>query len=114
MEDGRERRVRLLAPAAVAVFALLLLAVVLGSGAFSGGGSSDETSSRSSDRSSHRSSGSSRPARRHARATYTVKVGDTLGGIASRNGTTVESIQEFNPQLDPEALTAGKKIRLRE
>ena len=113
MDDGRERNLRLLAPVAVAVFAFLLLVVVLGSGALSGGGSGSDTSvsgSRSAERSARRL-GHSR--RAHGRASYTIKAGDTLALIASRNGTTVERIQELNPQLDPEALTAGQRIRLR-
>ena len=29
-------------------------------------------------------------------------------------GTTVERLQELNPELDAEALVAGQKIKLRE
>jgi LysM repeat protein len=41
-------------------------------------------------------------------------VNDTLSGIAARNGTTVERLQELNPELDPTGLRAGQKIKLRE
>ena len=47
-------------------------------------------------------------------ATYTVKTGDTLGGIAEKTGVSVERLQELNPELDPQALVAGQKIKLRE
>jgi spore germination protein YaaH len=113
MEDGRDRNLRLLAPAAVAVFALLFLIVVLSSGALFGGGS-EEGALDSGDRASDRSSRGERRSGGRSRATYTVKSGDTLASIASRNDTTVERIQELNPQLDPQALTAGQRIRLRE
>ena len=40
--------------------------------------------------------------------------GDTLAGIAEKTGVTVERLQELNPDLDPQALVAGQKIKLRE
>jgi LysM repeat protein len=52
------------------------------------------------------------PARRQP-ATYTVQSGDTLGAIAETTGVTVETLQELNPELDPQALIAGQKIQLR-
>ncbi len=48
------------------------------------------------------------------RATYTVEPGDTLGGIAESTGVPVDTLQELNPELDPQALIAGQKIKLRE
>ena len=44
---------------------------------------------------------------------YTVQVGDTLGGIAQKTGVPLAKIQELNPNVDPHAMTAGQKIRLR-
>jgi LysM repeat protein len=38
---------------------------------------------------------------------YTVKNGDTLGGIAARFGVKVEDIQKANPGVDPNALSIG-------
>ncbi|HLL86231.1 MAG TPA: LysM domain-containing protein [Thermoleophilaceae bacterium] len=113
MEDGREANLRLLAPVAVGIFAILFLIVVLSSGALVGGGSV-ESSSESGDRSSERSSRGERRGRLRGRATYRVKAGDTLGSIASRNDTTIERIEELNSELDPQTLTAGQKIKLRE
>jgi len=113
MEDGREPNLRLLAPAAVAVFTLLLLIVVLSSGALSGGGS-EEASNGSGDRASQSSRRGERRGRGRGRRTYTVSAGDTLASIARRNDTTVDRLQELNPQLDPQTLTAGQKLKLRE
>jgi teichoic acid transport system ATP-binding protein len=45
--------------------------------------------------------------------TYTVKSGDTLGTIAEQTGVSVAELQELNPDLDPQSLTVGDKIRLR-
>jgi LysM repeat protein len=46
--------------------------------------------------------------------TYKVKAGDTLGSIAEKTGIPVEKLQELNPNLDPQSLSTGQKIRLRE
>ncbi|WP_157463765.1 LysM peptidoglycan-binding domain-containing M23 family metallopeptidase [Deinococcus pimensis] len=44
---------------------------------------------------------------------YRVRPGDTLGNIASRNGTTVDAIRAANPRLGPDrALQAGQVIEL--
>ena len=43
---------------------------------------------------------------------YTIESGDTLEGIASDSGTTVEALLELNPELDPVALTVGQRIRV--
>jgi hypothetical protein len=48
------------------------------------------------------------------RRLYTVKPGDTLGGISQKTGLSTERLQELNPKLDPQALAPGQKIRLRE
>ena len=45
--------------------------------------------------------------------TYTVKPGDTLGMIAEQTGVSVAQLQELNPDLDPQSLTVGERIRLR-
>ena len=52
--------------------------------------------------------------RRPARARYTIKTGDTLGAIAVKTGVSVERLEELNPELDPQALVAGQRIKLRE
>ena len=48
------------------------------------------------------------------RRRYTVRTGDTLGGIAEKTGVDVTTLQDLNPGLDPQALVAGQKIKLRE
>lgn len=47
------------------------------------------------------------------RRRYRVKPGDLLETIAARFDTTVERLIELNPDLDPQALTVGQRIRLR-
>jgi LysM repeat protein len=45
-------------------------------------------------------------------ATYRVKSGDTLSGIASRFGTTVRILAELNGISDPARLRVGQVLRL--
>ena len=111
-EQRTSNAARLLAPAALALVTLAFLIILVGS--IGGGGGDNATSSRPA--ASHSRVGS-RPgttplsATRH---TYTVRTGDTLGGIASRTGVPVDKLLELNPQLDPQALVSGQKIKLRE
>ena len=51
---------------------------------------------------------------RPVRATYTVKLNDTLGGISEKTGVPVDRLQTLNPELDPQNLIVGQRIKLRE
>jgi LysM repeat protein len=44
--------------------------------------------------------------------TYTVEAGDSLASIAAASGTTVEELQELNPDVDPQSLRVGQTIQL--
>jgi LysM repeat protein len=48
------------------------------------------------------------------RKTYRVRSGDTLGGIANRMDVPVDRLLELNPDVDPQSLHAGQRLRLRE
>ena len=50
--------------------------------------------------------------RRRAR-TYTVEPGDTPSGIAEKTGVPLEEILALNPELDPQTLAPGTRLRLR-
>jgi LysM repeat protein len=43
---------------------------------------------------------------------YTVESGDTLGSIATKEGTTVARLMQLNPGIDPKALRVGQEIRV--
>ncbi len=45
--------------------------------------------------------------------TYEVKSGDTLGGIALRNGISLEELNQLNPGLNPTTLQIGKVLIIR-
>jgi LysM repeat protein len=51
--------------------------------------------------------------KRQRRRTYTVKAGDTPSGIAEKTGVPLDQILELNPDLDPQSLSPGTKIKLR-
>ena len=47
------------------------------------------------------------------RESYVVESGDTLSSIAEETGTTVEELQRLNPDIDPQILVSGQKLKLR-
>jgi LysM repeat protein len=114
MVDHRRRRrspARLLAPVALLACAGALAAVVFSSPAVDGDeGGTEQTNERTT---TETRAGAERKQRR-TRRNYTVKAGDTLGAIAEKTGVSVERLQALNPELDPQALVAGQKIKLRE
>jgi LysM repeat protein len=68
--------------------------------------------------------GSSQPQRAHlsrragegqhkAPAAYVVQSGDTLISIAHKTGVPVAEIERLNPEVDPQILVSGEKLKLR-
>ena len=109
---GRSSFARLLALLALIAFSVAVAAIVLRSEVVRDddsetAGARDLPAATERDRAQEKK-------RKRTPATYTIKANDTLSGIAEKNGTTVERLQELNPQLDPQGLVAGQKIKLRE
>ncbi len=114
MDDSRGSNLRMLAPVAVGAFAVALLAVLIGSGALFGGDRPDRASTEPPQR---RGGDADRRRDRRERSrptTYTVQAGDTLGSIAEETELSVERLRQLNPELDPQAISTGQRIRLRE
>ena len=44
---------------------------------------------------------------------YVVQPGDTLSAISTETGVTVEELQLLNPDIDPQALASGQRLKLR-
>jgi LysM repeat protein len=44
---------------------------------------------------------------------YVVKAGDTLSGIATQTGVSLTVLEQLNPNITPNALQTGKRLRLR-
>ena len=51
---------------------------------------------------------------RRQRRTYVVEPGDTPSAIAEETGVPLEEILRLNPDLDPQTLSPGQRLRLRE
>jgi LysM repeat protein len=99
----------------LALIAVLIafMAIITSSG---GGGSNSSGTSSSTTPAANTSKTSSKTAARrahHHSRYYTVHAGDTLGGIASKTGVSLDTIQSLNPSVDPSAMTTGQKIRIR-
>jgi len=117
---ARRSPLRFLAPVALVAFGLALLVVVSSTGNDESGNkpsASEQQKDRdlgsSSKKKSKRKSKSSANGTLPTRS-YTVKSGDTLQSISEKTGIPVEKLQELNPQLDPQQLVSGQKIKLRE
>ena len=50
---------------------------------------------------------------RRQRRTYVVEPGDTPSAIAEETGVPLEEILRLNPNLDPQTLSPGQRLRLR-
>jgi LysM repeat protein len=103
---------RFLAPIALVAFAFALYTIVNDArdraGSSSGGVPANTTPAA---KGSKKQSSSKKSAKRK-RKTYVIKSGDTPSGIAEKTGVSVATLQKLNPDLDPQALTVGQRLRL--
>lgn len=102
---------RFLAPVALVAFAVALLMVVQHARDTTGGNPASGVPAKSASPASHSKSGKKAPAKRR-RKTYVVRAGDTPSGIAEKTGVTVEQLVELNPDMDPQTLAPGQRLRL--
>jgi LysM repeat protein len=103
---------RFLAPLALVGFALALFIVVSSSTKDDGGSPGARDGSQPAQSTSSPKDGGGAKKRKRPRS-YTVKAGDTPSGIAEKVNVPLEQILELNPDLDPQTLTPGTKIKLR-
>ncbi len=111
--QGRSTFARLVAPLMLIAFAVAVSAIVLGSGVVGEDGGSETAGTRDLPAATNETTATERQQKRGP-ATYTIKANDTLSAIAEEHGLTVERLEELNPELDPQGLVAGQKIKLRE
>ena len=45
---------------------------------------------------------------------YTVEPGDSLTSIADKTGISINKLTQLNPDLDPQALISGQRVKLRQ
>ncbi len=100
----RRSPARFLAPLALlAALGAVVLVVAAGGSDRHGGSSATTPAAKTGQR-----------ARRRAQPRfYVVRPGDILSVIAERTGVTVARIEELNPNVDPQALGTGQRLRLR-
>jgi LysM repeat protein len=113
-DHGRPRQspARLIAPVAlVASLAAVALVVSSSTGNDDNGGDGGSATRRAEPTAPQEGR---RQPQRPQRTFYRVRLNDTLGLIAERTGVPVEQLEALNPELDPQNLIVGQRIRLRE
>lgn len=95
---------RIVAVTALAIAALVVIVAV--GAALSGGGSG--SGGHGHDGKVHKAA-----EKKQVPATYEVQSGDTLVSIAHHTGVPLRTIEELNPQVDPQILIAGETLKLR-
>ena len=103
---------RLLAPLALVTFALALFIVVSSTTKDDGSTPSARDSGQPAQSTASPDAQGGGKKRKPPRS-YTVKTGDTPSGIAEKVNVPLDQIYELNPDLDPQTLTPGTKIKLR-
>lgn len=114
MEERPRSPARILAPVALVIFAIAVLIVLASAGGSDKSSSKDDDATKSEQRDLRVKKRRSRErSRATSKSVYVVQAGDTLGGIAEKTGVPVEKLQELNPNVDPQALTSGQRLKLR-
>jgi LysM repeat protein len=102
---------RFLAPIALVAFAFALYTIVNDArdtgGSSSGGAPANTTPVKTGSKKQ-----SSKKSAKKKRKTYVVKSGDTPSGIAEKTGVSLEQLEKANPDLDPQLLAPGQRIRI--
>ena len=101
---------RFLAPLALVAFGIALFTVVTSS--------SNDPESEAPNRATETRPAESTPngeeRERKGPRRYRVKPGDTPSSIAEKTGVPLEEILRLNPDLDPQTLSPGQRIKLRQ
>jgi LysM repeat protein len=101
---------RFLAPLALVAFGIALFMVVTSS---STEPESTDSPNRATETRPAGSPNGDEPERKGPRR-YRVKPGDTPSSIAEKTGVPLEDILRLNPDLDPQTLSPGQRIKLRQ
>jgi LysM repeat protein len=100
------RTVRLLAPIAIIAVAVSVYLVVHGT-----------VDNHHTVTQTHNGLNAAKPHHRHRHSRkstyYVVRPGDTLSGIAARTGVALTTLEQLNPNISPNTLQTGERLRLR-
>ena len=116
MPDQRRRGFRpvhLLAPLALIAVAVAVVAVIANSDVTGG---DDDNGGQATTTQASDTETATTPNRqgRRLRRNYIVKPGDSFGSIAEKTGVSLDQLEQLNPDVDPQALVVGQRIKLRE
>jgi LysM repeat protein len=100
---------RYLAPLALAAVFVALIFIVGSSGDDNSASSTPAASRQGTTQAKRKATAKPKAAPK----SYTVQSGDTLAQIALRTGISSDRLLILNPDLDPNALQVGQKIKLR-
>jgi LysM repeat protein len=93
--------------AATALVVAFVVAIIAISGALSGSHSNGSGNGKHNGKQVHKTH------HKHVPASYEIESGDTLISIAHHTGVPVRTIEELNPEVDPQILVAGEQLKLR-
>ena len=99
--DLRKNFIRVLAVIALVTAVIVVIVVVSNSLPESDG---DDGESRAGQEKEQQGSGDK---------FYIVQPGDSLSTIAEKEGIELDTLEQLNPDLDPQTLSAGQQVRLR-
>jgi len=108
MPDSKPNQVARFAAVVALLGAFMLVAITIST---SNGGSDDDGEGNRGG--VERTGQTKRGERALDKGIYKVKEGDTLAQIAQDTGVELDTLLELNPDLDPQALTPGQRVRLR-
>lgn len=103
---------RYLAPLAIVAFLVALMVIVTSPAGDAVEEREAATPARSSEE-TPRPVNEEQSRRRSGPRIYRVVAGDTPSTIAEKTGVTLEQLQELNPEIDPQQLSPGQRLRLR-
>ena len=102
---------RVLAVLALAGVLVALVLVISSSLGDDGGGGGRDEQPAARNQEDRRGQGDRRPEREPR--VYVVQPGDSLSVIADKTGVSLEELQRLNPEIDPQILQSGARLRLR-
>jgi LysM domain len=105
---------RFLAPLALVAFVVALIVVVQGSRSPEGTTAPNQANEARPAASPDRERERGERRRRREPRTYEVQPGDTPSAIAEETGVPLEEILRLNPDLDPQTLSPGTRLRIRQ
>ena len=104
---------RFLAPIALVAFAFALYTVVQNARDNAGTSSSSTPAQTTPAKSGSSAKSGKKSSKSHLKKAHRVRAGETPSSIALKYGVTVKQLEKLNPDMDPQALTVGERLRLR-